>query len=206
MSEISLSEHDWISKMHHIYHTEGLILGSSDVGEAGRRYAIFTRDLGLIHARAAGVRKLSSKLRFVLQDFAYVKIDLVQGKNFWKVTSALATGKLERVSKNREKLEVFANVARLLRRLLAASEQNEKLLADLLQGLFILEDCATTENLRNIEVVMVLRALHNLGYIGQSGLREIIESPFDEELVYRASPARKEALRQINQALRESQL
>ena len=192
--------------MHHIYHTEGLILDSMDIGEASRRYTIFTRELGMIYARATGVRKLSSRLRFVLQDFAYVKVDLVQGKNFWRVTSASSTGQLEGLAKNRETLEVFANVARLLRRLLAASERNEKLFMDLLKGLYILEGCATTENLRNIEVVIVLRALHNLGDIGGDGLSHIIESPFEEELVYKISRARQEALRQINQALRESQL
>jgi DNA repair protein RecO len=192
--------------MHHIYHTEGLILDSMDVGEAGRRYAIFTRELGLVYARATGVRKLSSKLRFTLQDFAYVKVDLVQGKNFWRVTSASSVGALGGLAKNRDTLEVFANVARLLRRLLAASEPNETLFDDLLKGLYILEGCATAENRRNIEVVIVLRALHNLGYIGGGGLDHIIESPFEEELVYKISPARKEALRQINQALKGSQL
>ena len=56
--------------MHHIYHTEGIILGSRNFGEAGKYYYIFTRDLGMITAGAQGVRKMSSKLRFVLQDFA----------------------------------------------------------------------------------------------------------------------------------------
>ncbi|MDP9249736.1 MAG: hypothetical protein M3M85_04495, partial [bacterium] len=78
--------------------------------------------------------------------------------------------------------------------------------ADLLKGLYVLEGCDTAENLRNIEVIIVLRALHNLGYIGGGGLSHIIESPFEEELIYKISGARKEALRQINQALRESQL
>ncbi len=57
--------------MHHIYHTEGIILGSKNYGEAGKYYSIFTRDLGMIYASAQGVRKMSSKLRFILQDFAY---------------------------------------------------------------------------------------------------------------------------------------
>ena len=80
--------------MHHIYHTEGIILGSRNFGEAGKHYYIFTRDLGMITATAQGVRKMSSKLRFVLQDFSYIKIDLVQGKNIFRVTNALKTNKL----------------------------------------------------------------------------------------------------------------
>ncbi len=74
--------------MHHIYHTEGIILGSKNYGETGKYYSIFTRDLGMVYASAQGVRKISSKFRYVLQDFSYVKVDLVRGRDFWRVTSA----------------------------------------------------------------------------------------------------------------------
>src|SRR5579864_2329226 len=111
--------------MHHIYHTEGLILGSKNYSEAGKCYYIFTRDLGMIYASAQGVRKMSSKLRFILQDFAYVKVDLVQGKDFWRVTSASKTNSLEEITKNPETFEIFSNIANLLKRLLAGVEPNE---------------------------------------------------------------------------------
>ncbi|MFA6257059.1 MAG: DNA repair protein RecO [Candidatus Paceibacterota bacterium] len=193
--------------MHHIYHTEGLILSSSDFGEAGKRYAIFTRNLGMIYARATGVRKMPSKLRFVLQDFSCVKVDLVQGKNFWRITSASKTNKLELLSKNRDKLQVFGNIAKLLIRLLAAAEPNEKLFADLLQGLLILENSKTAEDRRNVEVIIVLRALADLGYIGGGDMLEnFVKSPLEEELVYKISKSRSEVLRHINQALKASNL
>ena len=92
--------------MHHIYHTEGIILGSKNYGEAGKYYSIFTRDLGMIYASAQGVRKMSSKLRFILQDFSYVKVDLVQGRDFWRVTSASKTNKLEEISKNKKYMAI----------------------------------------------------------------------------------------------------
>ena len=125
--------------MHHIYHTEGIILGSKNYGEAGKCYYIFTRDLGMIYASAQGVRKMSSKLRFILQDFAYVKIDLVQGKDFWRVTSASKTNELEGLQRDPGTFGVFSNIANLLKRLLAGVEKNEILFADLINGLFILE-------------------------------------------------------------------
>src|SRR5258706_15146820 len=105
--------------MHHIYHTEGIILGSKNFGEAGKYYSIFTRDLGMIYASAQGVRKMSSKLRFVLQDFAYIKIDLVEGKDFWRVTNASKTNILEEITKQPENFKILANIVRLLKRLLA---------------------------------------------------------------------------------------
>ena len=193
--------------MHHIYHTEGLILGSRNYGETGKYYYIFTRDLGMIFASAQGVRKLSSKLRFVLQDFSYVKLDFVKGKDFWRITSASKTNELESVSKRRETLEVFANISRLLMRLLAGEESNQNLFDDLLNGLFILEKCETREELRNVEVVIVLRVLHNLGYVGENGpADDIVKSPFEQELVFKVSKNRNKILSEINKAIRESNL
>jgi DNA repair protein RecO (recombination protein O) len=193
--------------MHHIYHTEGLILGSKSYGEAGRYYYIFTRDLGMVYASAQGVRKISSKLRFVLQDFSYIKLDLVRGKDFWRLTSASKTNKLEKISKNPETLKVFVNISRLLKRLLQGEDANQALFADLLSGLKILEKYENQADLRNIEAIMVLRILDNLGYIGgNESLKNLIKSPFEEELVLQVSENRAKILSEINKALKETHL
>ncbi|HAS81062.1 MAG: repair protein RecO protein [Candidatus Nomurabacteria bacterium GW2011_GWE1_32_28] len=192
--------------MHHIYHTEGIILSSGDLKETAKYYSIFTRDLGVIFASAQGVRKMSSKLRFVLQDFSYIKIDLVKGKDFWRVTSASKTNKLEELSKP-EIFQVFVNILRLLKRLLAGEDPNEGLFVDLLNGLYILEKSKTEEELRNIEAVIVLRILNNLGYIGGNEiLKDFIKSPFEEDLIFKISKNRVKILHQINKAIKETDL
>ncbi len=192
--------------MHHIYHTEGLILGSNNFGETGKYYSIFTRDLGMIYASAQGVRKISSKLRFVLQDFSYLKIDFVKGKDFWRITSASKTNKLENLS-DPKILEVFSSISRLLKRLLAGEDPNRDLFLDLLNGLSVLEKAETKEELRNIEAIIVLRILNNLGYIGgDETLKDFIKSPFEEELMYKVSENRTKILSQINKALKETHL
>lgn len=193
--------------MHHIYHTEGIILGSRNSGEAGRYYHIFTRELGMVRATASGVRKISSKLRYVLQDFSYVKVDLVKGRDIWRVTSASKTNTLEDVSKRTDTLRVFANIARLLKRLLPGEEQNDALFTELLGGLMVLEKTYTKEELQNIEAVIVLRMLNNLGYIGeQENLKDFILSPFLMDVLPNISANRSEILNQINRALKETQL
>jgi DNA repair protein RecO len=193
--------------MHHIYHTEGIILGSRGYGEAGKYYYIFTKDLGMVYASAQGVRKMSSKLRYILQDFSYVKIDLVKTKDFWRVTSASKTNLLEEVTKNQLTFPVFSNVARLLRRLLAGEYPNSALFTDLVDGLSILEKINKLEDLRNMEAILVLRILNNLGYIGDSlSLENLIQSPFEHELVLKSAGSRKEILSHINKALKETHL
>lgn len=193
--------------MHHIYHTEGIILGSKNYGETGRYYSIFTKDLGLIYASAQGVRKMSSKLRFVLQDFAYIRVDLVQGKDFWRVTSATKTNELEEITKLPKNLSVFSNIARLLKRLLAGVESNPELFTDVLNGLFVLEKAKDEEELRNIEMIIVLRILSNLGYIGGGEeVQKLARSPLEAGLVYEISKQRSQVLSLINKTLKETHL
>lgn len=64
------------------------MLAERPVREADRIYSILTRDLGLIHATALGVRKESSKLRGSIEPFSLSSISLVRGKEHWRITSA----------------------------------------------------------------------------------------------------------------------
>ncbi len=193
--------------MHHIYHTEGIILSSRNSGESGRYYAIFTRDLGMVYASASGVRKSSSKLRYVLQDFSYIKLDLVKGRDFWRLTNASKTNMLEDILKNKEALKVYSNINKLLKRLLAGEDPNPPLFHDVLSGLIILEKETKLEEIRNVEVVLVLRILSNLGYIGAGvELENVIKSPLESELIFGAGKIRGEILKEINKALKETHL
>lgn len=49
-------------------------------------YKLFTRDFGLIFAKATSVRKLESKLRAHLQSARMVQVTLVKGKEIWRIT------------------------------------------------------------------------------------------------------------------------
>ena len=193
--------------MHHKHHTEGLILGSSLHGETGKVFFVFTRDLGMLYASAAGIRKMSSKLRYVLQDFSYVKIDLIKGKDFWRITSASKTNALEEVIKQKDALKVFARIAKLLRRLLPEQVKNDVLFAEVLNGLLVLEKAKNKEEVMNIEIIIVLRVLSNLGYIGDiDSFENLIKSPLEEELLLEMSKNKLRAISEINKALKETQL
>jgi DNA repair protein RecO len=191
--------------MHHKYHTEAVILGSSIYGETGKIFFIFTRDFGMLYASAAGIRKLSSKLRYVLQDFSYIRLDLVKGKDFWRITSASKTNELEDIKKHPHTLQVFAHIAKLLRRLIPEQEKNETLFSEVLQGLSILEKVTRKEEAHNIEIIIVLRILSNLGYIGDI-FPHLIRSPLEEELLLQMAEYKSDVISEINRALKETQL
>ncbi len=194
--------------MHHIYHTEGIILGSNNFGEAGKYYFIFTRELGMIAASAQGVRKMQSKLRFVLQDYSYIRADLVRGKDFWRLTSASKTSELDGLVRNFALLPIVSGISRLLRRLLAGEEANPELFDAVKEGFAVLEKTAEEkQNLSNAEAVIVLRILNHLGYVGESeALSSLVRSPLSGELLIEAGEHRAKMLTEINRALRETNL
>ncbi len=181
-------------------------MGGRNFGEASKCYFIFTRDLGMVLVSARGVRKISSKLRFLLQDFAYLKIDLVRTKDFWRLTSVLRINRLEKLPRP-ETFGVLVNISKLLRRLLAGEDKNEILFSDLLAGLSILEKSETKDELLDTEILIVLRILNDLGYIGSREVPEsFVRSPLEGSLILEISKNRAKVLRQINRALRETHL
>ena len=71
----------------------------------------------------------------------------------------------------------------------------------------ILEKTETEEHLRNIEAIIVLRILDNLGYIGGNEmLKTWIKSPFEESILLEVSKSRNKILSEINKALKETHL
>lgn len=192
--------------MHHIYHTEGIILKSKNYKEASKYYYIFTRDFGLIYAEAEGIRKLSSKLRFVLSDYSYIKLDLVKRKNIWRITNALKTNLLENSKKDFLKLKIFVNIFSLLIRLLPEQEKNENLFDDISNGLSILDKNDDIKEYQNIEIIIVLKMLYNLGYLNKDEIFGSLKSPFEEGLLYEISKNKNKILNEINKALKETHL
>ena len=65
--------------MYQKYNTEALVLGSRETGESDRVYALFTKDFGLVRARASSVRSEKSLMRYALQNYSRANVSLVRG-------------------------------------------------------------------------------------------------------------------------------
>lgn len=197
--------------MHHIYHTPSFILSGSDIGEANRTFAVFTRELGLIRASAQGVRFQKSKLRYSLHELSFSDISLVRGKEFWRVTGAVQRDCLyESLRGNPHLLAVFGRVFALLLRLLSGEEKNSLLWSYLEEAFRFAATAklAETAPVRNFECIFVLRILSSLGYLGASPeTAAFVETPFwSEEILGKMNLFLPRALTQINRSLKESQL
>ena len=105
--------------MHHIYHTEAFVLGSNQNGEDSKIITLYTKELGLVRAKAQGIRKLASKLRFTLQNFSYAKVDLVRGKEIWRITTASPLDSNTDILCFPEREKVMVHIMSLVARLVA---------------------------------------------------------------------------------------
>lgn len=194
--------------MHHIYHTRGFILSSKNVGEANKFFSIYTREMGLVRAVAQGVRFHKSKLRFTMQDLSYAHIDLVRGKDIWRVTTARHITSFPLARACESSLILTTRVSRLLERLCVGEAQNEEIFDDFIQALYILDSEDVSISSREaLELHLVLRILNSLGYVGDSTiLKKYLSSPFDNSKIENLLLERQSIISHINKALNESQL
>ena len=194
--------------MHHIYHTHGFILSSRNRGEANKMLTIYTREMGLVRAAAQGIRLHKSKLRFTLQDFSYANIDLVRGKEMWRVTSARHINSFPYARGNSSSLLLITRVGKLIERICDGEVQNEIIFDDLIQALYLLDDENISKESREaLELHLVLRIMNSLGYIGDSDiLSKYLGSSFDHSKTEMLLKERVSIISHINKALNESQL
>lgn len=194
--------------MHHIYHTQGLILSSRNTGEANKMLSIYTREMGLVRAMAQGVRFHKSKLRFTLQDFSYVKVDLVRGRELWRVTSAKHISSFPLARSCPSALILMARVSKLLERLCPGESPNENIFDDFIQALYLLDSYEIEAPKREaLELHLVLRIMNSLGYIGDSEIiSKYLSTSFDQNKVETLLAERQSIIAHINKALNESQL
>ena len=159
---------------HHIYHTRGIILESQNRGESNRFYKIFTEELGLVWASAQSVREGRSKLRYVLQDNAIIFVDLVRGKEVWRITSASEEQPLNIVGGPEQK-KLFIQTCSFLSRLLQGEGREEDLFIDVLGfALFLMKEVVPHTLYKAVETLTTLRALFMLGYIDGLGYESFL--------------------------------
>lgn len=190
--------------MYQKYHTEALVLGSREMGEADKIVALFTRDFGLVRARASAIRSEHSKMRYATQNYARAKVSLVKGKRGWRLAGAAA---LRIATGDRKCVSIFARIAELAIRLVQGQEKNDYLFAVLAEAHDVLMR-ERVEASATIEIVCVARVLYALGYLSAEALETALftHTAYEREHVLEAEVLRDKLLLSINKAIAETHL
>ena len=193
---------------HHIYHTRGIILGSISTKESNRFYKILTDDLGLVGASAQAVRDGKSKLRYALQDFSCVTVDLVRGKEMWRIISAAEESFFSKTKEDPVRFKLFARVCSLAQRLIHGEGREDTLLLDIRAALRFLEKGEIPQELEMaFESLSAFRTLVFLGYLDPRGREEFVEpGVWSIEILEEFEKVRISIIPLINDALHASQL
>ena len=166
-------------------------MGGWEKGEASRSVCIFSREFGVIYATVQNARSINSKLRYSVQDYSLGNFTLVKGKNSWKLVGAETEKNLNQSLK--QNLKVFASILSLIKRL-TAEEKNEELYNIIFKSIGLFER-TNEKDLKEIEILTVLKILKNLGYVEETL----------EEIEY-LSKNRQKAIEIINNSLMSADL
>lgn len=192
---------------YHVYQTRGFIIRTMNIGEADRMVFVFTESLGLVGVSARGARKTTSKLRYSLQNYSFVRIALVRGKNVWRLTDAEEIESF-RAPGDVSKLKLVARIFSFVNRFVHGEGENSLLFKTLedIFGFLRREDLSEDEIFLT-EMIAACRLLSALGYMGENkDLAQFVREPISKLLLVDFVPHRGNMVGEINRALRESQL
>lgn len=148
--------------MRHRYETRGIVLTRSPLGEANALVTLITPGLGLVRARAQGVRRPGAKLAPALATFAESSLVLVRGNEGWRIAGAVLEeewfSQIERVAARR----AAARVSGLLLRLVAGEVHDPELFV-IITGFFKALSILPEDMHEIAEVLAALRILKALG-------------------------------------------
>lgn len=151
-----------------IYHSEGIVVGSIDIGEADKLLAVFTENFGRIVLLAKGIRFAKSKLRPHLRLFDLARLSFVGGKEFWRLVDAEKIHSFSKAAVDRKKLRVLGKTARILERMIKGEEPDHGIWRLIKNSFFFAEENLNVDFFEEFEAVFAARFLAELGYIDKS--------------------------------------
>src|SRR3989338_4392582 len=191
----------------HIYTTDGIILKRTAFGEANIFLHILTEDLWLIVAGARSARLSSSKLRSALQEYTYISVSCVKGKNGWKITNVVEKENFFFNYPNFSH-KILSQISSVLLKMIPVESPHKEIFQIVKSGFEFLKTLQEKDVL-NFETLVVLRILHQLGYV-ESGpeINFFLKNreEWNVSILEKVSQDRGNLIFTINKALKESQL
>ncbi|MHB1769531.1 MAG: DNA repair protein RecO [Minisyncoccota bacterium] len=148
--------------MRHKYETRGIVLARAPSGEANAFITLLTPSLGLVRARAQGLRRPGAKLAGALATFVESELVLVHGKDGWRVTGAVPSENWFVRMRDRTPRVRATRITHLLLRLVAGETQEPELFS-IVTGFFEALAMLPEDMHEAAEALAALRVLAVLG-------------------------------------------
>ncbi len=189
--------------MRHKYPTGAIVLARSPIAEESALLTLLTRDVGLVRARAQGVRKPGAKLSSALQTFSESDVILVAGKEGWRVSGALLQESWSRELPYGARVRAGRIAALLLR--LVHGETPDTAAYDMFRSFLSALATFPEDTHESIECLAALRLLATLGLdAGDIPGEEL--SPFTVESLASVAEERSTYIARVNRGIAASGL
>ena len=192
---------------HAVYQTPAIILSAKNMRESNKLMVLYTEKFGLIYISIQSARELKSKMRFHLNIFSLVDVDLIQGRDIWKLTgiheyysslSFIDTSWYVLVNK----------VSDFLLRLCKGEEVNNDIWTDFKMLYCMIQNIKdiSKEDENRFEIILISRILYYLGYWKGEEYYIFAHNPFQKEYYNFIDENRTKLIILINQGIKDSQL
>lgn len=189
--------------MRHRYETRGIVLSRAPLGESNAFVTLITPELGLVRARAQGVRKPGAKLAAALATFAESSLILLRGKEGWRIAGAvLEENWFKRIGKRLPRMRASRISGFIVR--LAAGEGQEQPLFPVVRGFLEAVSSLSEEEHEDAEILAALRILSALGL--DAGDIPGGAPDFTPDVLSRIREARPRYIARINRGIEASGL
>lgn len=189
--------------MRHKYETRGIVLSRTSIGEANTLVALITQEIGLVRARAQGVRKSGAKLASALVTCAESEVTLVRGKEGWRIAGAVLKENWFYRLENSVSRARAARLSGLLLRMVAG-EARDHVLFPIMNGFFEALATLPEDTHESVEALAALRILSALGLDG--GGVDGTGSEFSPVLLAEIAKDRTHYITRINRGIAASGL
>lgn len=191
--------------MYQKYFTEALVLSHRERGEADRVFTLYTREFGLVHARASSVRSGASKMRYGLQTFSRVSAALVKGKRGWRIAGVSHLHGTQ--GSDPKGVRAFGRLSTLIERLVGGEEEHAYLFSVLSEAhaSLLQTECPAAPS---IELVCAARILYALGYLSPEATESALftHAAYADEHLQQVEARRDTILASVNRAIAAAQL
>jgi recombinational DNA repair protein (RecF pathway) len=188
--------------MRHKYKTPAIVLRRFPLGEANVSLLLLSPELGLVKARAQGVRTQGAKLASSLQTLSELDAMLIRGQEGWRVGGAVCITNWNRALSSSARLRA-GRVAGLLTRLVRGETYDLPLYEayrGFLSSLLVLNE----EEQEAAECLVALRIVHFLGHDGGDGIGA--PDSYDVSLLPNTVSKRRAVIARINNGISASGL